>query len=99
MKIAHILSSFGMGGQERVALDLAVGQKAQGCSVMAISLSSAPEGPLAADFRAHGIEVLTIAKRAGFDLTLAARLAAQFRRAKIDVVHTHNPQPLIYGAP
>jgi glycosyltransferase involved in cell wall biosynthesis len=88
-----------MGGQERVALDLAVGQKVLNHSVIVISLSPGPDGPLAQDFHTHGIPTHTLPKRAGFDPTLPARLAWRFFREGVEVVHTHNPQPLIYGAP
>ena len=102
LRIAHVLPTFGMGGQERVALDLGVGQQARGHRVLAVSLAEGTVGPLADEFRAHGIDVETRTKwprRIGVDVTLPARLAALFRRRRIDVVHTHNPQPLIYGAP
>jgi glycosyltransferase involved in cell wall biosynthesis len=99
LTVAHVLSSFGVGGQERVALDLAVGQRAAGCEVHAVSIAPPPEGPLSADFTAAEIAVHTVEKRGGFDLTLPARLALFFRRARVDVVHTHNPLALIYGAP
>jgi glycosyltransferase involved in cell wall biosynthesis len=99
LRIAHVLSSYGMGGQERVALDLAISQAALGHEVMAVSLAGTTEGPLAADFRASGIAAETIAKSArGFDATLPIKLAARFRRSRVAIVHTHNPQPLIYGA-
>jgi len=99
MRIAHVLSSFGLGGQERMAVDLARAQRAAGNDVLAVSLAPPPEGPLAAAFAAAGVEVVTVAKRAGFDATLPIRLARVFERKAVDVVHTHNPQPLIYGAP
>ena len=102
MNIAHLLPTFGMGGQERVALDLAVGQKARGHEVLGVSLGEGTDGPLADEFRAHGIAVDTRTKwprQVGIDLSLPARLAQLFRSRHIDVVHTHNPQPLIYGAP
>jgi glycosyltransferase involved in cell wall biosynthesis len=98
LTIAHVLSSFGMGGQERVALDLAKGQRALGHTLVAISLAPLPEGPLAQDFAAVGCEVVTVAKRDGFDVTLPARLAWVLARRRVNIVHTHNPQPLIYGA-
>jgi glycosyltransferase involved in cell wall biosynthesis len=88
-----------MGGQERVALDLAVGQIAAGSRALVISLAPPPDGPLRADFDAHGVETHTVAKRDGFDATLPFRLAALLRRRGVQIVHTHNPQPLIYGAP
>ncbi len=98
--MAHVLSSFGVGGQERVALDLAAGQRAAGCRVLAVSLAPPPEGPLAAEFAARGVAVHTVEKLGGaIDPSLPLRLALVFRRARVEVVHTHNPQPLLYGAP
>ena len=99
MVIVHVLSSFGVGGQERVALDLAASQVRRGHRVTAVSLAPAPDGPLADDFRKAGAEVVRVAKGPGTDATLVPRLAWTFRRRRADVVHTHNPLPLIYGAP
>lgn len=100
LSIVHVLSSFGVGGQERVALDLAIGQKARGHKVSVISLAPPPDGALAEEFRSHGIEVDRVVKRpGGIDPTLVPRLARVLRAHDADVVHTHNPQPLIYGAP
>jgi glycosyltransferase involved in cell wall biosynthesis len=97
--IVHVLSSFGVGGQERVALDLAIGQRTRGHQVAVISLAPPPDGAMADEFREHGIAVDRVEKRGGFDLTLVPRLARALRRYRADVVHTHNPLPLIYGAP
>jgi glycosyltransferase involved in cell wall biosynthesis len=97
--IVHLLSSYGVGGQERVALDLAIGQKARGHEVSVISLAPAPDGAMAAEFAAAGIRVGRVEKRGGLDPTLVPRLARALRRYRADIVHTHNPLPLIYGAP
>lgn len=97
--IAHVLSSYGVGGQERVALDLAIGQQARGHHVSVISLAPEPDGAMAAEFAQAGIAVGRVPKRGGLDPTLVPRLAWELRRQRIDVVHTHNPLPLIYGAP
>jgi glycosyltransferase involved in cell wall biosynthesis len=97
--IVHVLSSFGVGGQERVALDLAAGQVERGHQVHVVSLAPPPDGPLAAEFTAAGVATITIPKRGGLDVTLIPRLARAFRRLRADVVHSHNPLPLIYGAP
>jgi glycosyltransferase involved in cell wall biosynthesis len=97
--IVHVLSSYGVGGQERVALDLAIGQKARGHDVSVISLAPEPDGAMAQEFAQAGIATSRIPKRGGLDPTLVPRLARELRRRKIDVVHTHNPLPLIYGAP
>jgi glycosyltransferase involved in cell wall biosynthesis len=99
MVIAHVLSSFGRGGQERVAADLARLQRAAGHEVFAISIAPGPEGATAAAFRAAGVLTETIAKRLRVDPSLPLRLAAHLRRHGVTVVHTHNPHALIYGAP
>jgi glycosyltransferase involved in cell wall biosynthesis len=99
LTIAHVLGSFGMGGAERVALDLATAQRQLGIEVLAVSLDGAPEGPLGPMFRAAGIPVYTVPKQPGIDLTLSSRVAKVLARERVKVVHTHNPQPLIYAAP
>jgi glycosyltransferase involved in cell wall biosynthesis len=99
LSIVHVLSSYGVGGQERVALDLAIGQKARGHDVSVISLSPPPDGAMADEFAEAGIAVGRVVKRDGIDPTLVPRLASALREREADVVHTHNPLPLIYGAP
>jgi glycosyltransferase involved in cell wall biosynthesis len=99
MVVAHLLSSFEIGGGERVALELASGQKAAGYDVLVIGLAPSPDGPLAEAFRARGVQVLRISKSPGFDPRLALRLAAALRRNHVAVAHLHNALPLIYGAP
>lgn len=99
LSIVHLLSSFGVGGQERVALDLAIGQKARGHKVAVVSLAPPPDGAMAEEFREHGIAVDRVVKKGGIDATLVPRLARLLREHGVDVVHTHNPLPLIYGAP
>lgn len=98
--IAHVLSSFGLGGQEKVALDLAKLQRAAGHRVLAVSLAAPPDGPMAAGFQAAGVITHTIPKTGpSFDPTLAVRLAAYLSRSGVTIVHTHNPQAMVYGAP
>ncbi len=99
LSIVHVLSSFGVGGQERVALDLAIGQRARGHRVSVLSLAPPPDGAMAEEFEAAGVEVGRVPKRGGLDPTLVPRLAWALRERAADVVHTHNPLPLIYGAP
>lgn len=99
MRIAHVLSSFHLGGQERVALELSRSLLRRGVEVTAISIAAGEEGPLGAALRDAGASTRTVAKRQGFDVLLPLRLAAALRALRVDVVHTHNPQPLIYGAP
>lgn len=98
--IVHILSSFEMGGQERVALELATGQVAAGYRVTVLSLAPPPDGPMTAEFEAAGAGVARVARpRPGVDPALVLRLSRWLREHGADLAHTHNRMPLIYGAP
>jgi glycosyltransferase involved in cell wall biosynthesis len=98
MKIAHILGSLGMGGAERVALDLAYEQKKLGHRVVAISLAEEVGGAMAETFAAAQIQVHQVRKRPGLDLTLPTRCARLLRDLDVEVAHTHNTRPLAYAA-
>ena len=91
LTIAHVLSSFGMGGQERMALELATWQKKRGHRVLAISLAAGNEGPLGELFRAAGIRAESVPKHSGVDASLPVRLATVIGGEGADIVHTHNP--------
>jgi glycosyltransferase involved in cell wall biosynthesis len=97
--IVHVLSSYGVGGQERVALDLAAGQVARGHRVAAMSLAGEPDGPLASELAAAGVAVHRLARKPRLDPALVGKLARALRGLGAQLVHTHNPLPLIYGAP
>jgi len=100
LSIVHLLSSYGVGGQERVALDLAIGQRARGHRVGVISLAPPPDGAMADELVEAGAEIGRVPKRAvGLDPSLVGRLVRELRRRGAEVVHTHNPLPLVYGVP
>lgn len=99
LRIAHVLPTFDIGGQERVALDLARAYRAGGHQVCAISLVDGPEGPLGVAFRAAGVATFAVRKGPRVDPTLPFRLARLLAAERIQVVHTHNPMALTYGAP
>jgi glycosyltransferase involved in cell wall biosynthesis len=98
MKIAHILSSFDIGGQERVAVDLARAQRAAGHVVVAVSLSAGADGPNREILRSHGVRTMSARKWGGVDPSLPLRLATRLMLERVDLVHTHNPHALVYGA-
>src|SRR6185369_14152231 len=94
--IAHILSSFDLGGQERLALGLASAQRARGDEVLVMSIAPPPEGPIGRELREADVRTETVAKRSSLDPSLPLRLAVVLARHRADIVHTHNPQALIY---
>ncbi|MBW2734174.1 MAG: glycosyltransferase [Deltaproteobacteria bacterium] len=97
MRVAHVMASYEMGGGEMVALRLARQQKKDGWPVMALGLSAT--GPLRARFAEAEIPAEVVAKGDAFDGSLFVRLALHFWRRRVELVHTHNPQALIYAAP
>lgn len=97
MHVIQVLSSMAIGGQERVALDLAAGLCRRGHRVTALSFVAG--GALAQDFKQAGAAVRALPKGDGVDGRLVLRLLRLFREDRPDVVHSHNPQPLLYAAP
>jgi glycosyltransferase involved in cell wall biosynthesis len=95
MHVAHVVSSLEIGGQEQVVLDLARGWLARGERATVISLALG--GALRPAFGA--IPIVDIPKEPGADLRVLARLARALHELGADVVHTHNPLALTYGAP
>ncbi len=100
LTIAHVLSSFHIGGAEQVALNIAARQVQQGHRVHAIALTGGLGAAHAQHFAAADVQVHAMTKREGkFDPLLTLRLLRLCRELGVAVVHTHNPLPLIYGAP
>ena len=98
LSICHVLWSVEVGGAERVVLDLARAQRADGHRVAVVTLSNV-RGAMAPEFGGVVDTLEAVPKWRGTDLSLPLRLARWFRRYGADVVHTHNELPLIYGAP
>lgn len=96
--VAHVLRSLEIGAQAQLALDLARSQREEGDGVIVISLASPAAAPMAKDFRTAGIPVHVIPRRGTVDASLPMRLAVLLRRRRVDVVHTHDPIALPYGA-
>lgn len=96
MRIVHVVESLDVGGLEHVVLALAKLQRQHGHQVLVACLWR--PGALAATAAAAGVEVQCAGKRAGFDLAALWRLRALLRRARPEVLHTHNPMAHYYAA-
>lgn len=55
------------------------------------------DGKLETELASMGVPVHLVEKKPGTDLALVLKLRKLFRRLKIDVVHTHNQSPWLYG--
>ncbi len=92
MKIAHLISSSGLFGAEKVMLKLAVASKEQGHEpwVVAIDNRHNPHLEVIREARLLGLETHYIVSRGRFDFEAARNLADFVREKKIEIVHSHN---------
>ncbi|MGC1616009.1 MAG: glycosyltransferase [Candidatus Acidiferrum sp.] len=95
MKIVQLLPSLDVGGMERLAVDLACQQKAEGHEP-SIYCTSHP-GRFAMEARAANVPVHSFGKTTGFSLRLILSLASKLRADRPDVLHAHNALVLHYA--
>ena len=95
MKIVQILPSLELGGMERLAVDLARQQKAEGHEP-SIYCTSHP-GQFAHQAEAANVPVHAFGKTTGFSLRLILDLAARLRVDRPNVLHAHNALVLHYA--
>lgn len=93
LHICHVIESLEFGGAEKVVVDLANASVADH-DITVCCLKR--EGQLRADLAAQ-IPVICLHKTEGNDYRLPARLAAELRARKVDVVHTHNWGTFVEG--
>jgi glycosyltransferase involved in cell wall biosynthesis len=80
---------------ERLVVDLSCATSRWGDDVVVFCLDE--EGALASALRETGCRVILVRRRQGLDPTLVFRLAGAFRGERLDVVHTHGLDPMLYG--
>src|SRR6202158_2772907 len=95
MKIVQLLPSLDIGGMERLAVDLARQQKAEGHKSSIYCTSHAGQLPPKAEVA--DVPVHSFGKTTGFSLRLIRDLASRLRVDRPDVLHTHNALVLHYG--
>lgn len=93
--VLHVLNTLDTGGAEQVVLNLARHIDRDAFRMQVCGLAG--EGPLAEEFRRLGVRVHALRRRPGVDPGLCLRLARLMRRERIDIVHTHNAGPWLYG--
>lgn len=91
MTIVHAVSSLGVGGMERVVLQLAHAQHDRGHSVSVLALKG---GPLEAEARARGLKVHILR---GGRLSRILMMLGMAAKVRPHVVHVHNPTSLHYA--
>jgi len=95
IRIAQVLWSLDIGGLERVVVDLVRGLDRDRFSNVVYCLER--EGTWADDVRPACERVVSLDKPPGRSYGLPLRIARMLNRDRVDVVHTHNFGPLLYG--
>ena len=96
LRVAHVTLGLDVGGQEKLLVEFARCADRRRFDLQFVSLGG--RGSLAGDLEAHGWPVAALGEPTGFRPGLVSRLARLFRAGRIDVVHTHDERPHIYGA-
>jgi len=95
MRIVQLVNNLDMGGLERLAVDLAYCQLAEGHSPTIYCLTH--PGRIAAEASERGVCVRSFHKPAGPHLSTVWKMARQLRHDRPDVLHTHNHLVHHYG--
>jgi len=97
MRIAQVLYSLDMGGQEMMALHLTKELLRRGHEVTVVSMSRG--GTLRGEFAPATVVDAPRKPESGIDFKAWPTLFRTFRQIRPDVVHTHAPGPMLYGVP
>lgn len=102
LKILHVVSALGTGGASRLACDLALYQRQEGCQVELLSLFNPRRGGMdtwmSERLAENGVPVHYLDKKTGLDLRMFWRAQKTVVRAHPQVIHTHG-YSLRYVAP
>lgn len=95
LKIAHFTQFLGIGGLEKIILELSLEQKNQGHEVTIVVYDYEQEW--VQFFRDQGVRVITTFKKSeGFDSNLIPQFLNFIEQEKFSVIHTHDINPLLY---
>ena len=97
LRVAHLTQGLEIGGQERLLVEMARHRDTTRFDWTVIVLG--PRGSLADAIESAGVRVITLDTPTGFRVGLWRQLARLFRQERVDVVHSHDDRPLIYGMP
>ena len=95
LNVMHVVLSLKCGGLEKLVIGLSAVFAKNGYRTSIFCLDKL--GELASEAKTKGIIVHHVKRRKGIDLTLPFRLAQLIRAERVDIVHTHNMGPLLYG--
>lgn len=89
LRVLHVQKVSGIGGSERHLLTLLPALAASGIEVRMVVATTPTTGPFVTALGEAGIDFTTVPAGPDLNPLLAARLGAEIRRFRPDVVHTH----------
>ncbi len=96
MKVLHLLHSLNTGGAERLVLNLCK-KLAERKKISPFVCALTKGGDLALELSKAGIPVFSLNRQSGLDLGLVLKVRKLILENNIDILHTHNLGPWIYG--
>jgi glycosyltransferase involved in cell wall biosynthesis len=96
VRLAQAVYSLCMGGSEALARQIAGklnGNDRYRCSIYAVDHG----GPMAEILTAEGVPYHVFSRNGKLDLRLIRKLTAQFRKERVQIVHTHHLNQLLYA--
>ncbi|MEM8619412.1 MAG: glycosyltransferase [Actinomycetota bacterium] len=94
LRLLLLVKGLGLGGVERIVVDLARGLAAQGVAVTVANVNP-DRGRLRSPIIESGVEVVDLDGSDLIGFKAAARLARLVRSRRYDVVHVHGPLPAV----
>ena len=94
LRILHIIGGLGLGGTEKMLLNVARRLNPNRFKSIVCTFDG---GPLARELRASNIEMVYLKKRYPFDLFLLLRLVYLIKKKKINIIHCRLLRATIYG--
>lgn len=95
IRVGHVTLGLDVGGLETLLLEFARHADRDRFELSFISLTT--DGPLAASIEETGWRVIALAKQPGVKPALVMQLRRLFKQLRLDVLHTHDEAPLVYG--
>ncbi|MCM8773771.1 MAG: glycosyltransferase, partial [Candidatus Omnitrophica bacterium] len=87
MNILYIIWSLGLGGAERIVVNLVKGLDKNRFNPIVCCLND--KGFFADELEKGGIKVIALNKKPGIDLSIIAKIIRLIKKHNIDIVHTH----------
>ncbi|MBI4639350.1 MAG: GT4 family glycosyltransferase PelF [Candidatus Tectomicrobia bacterium] len=94
-KILHVTSTLDMGGVEKLIFELVTHMDSSKFQPMVCAFQGG--GCFQDKLESAGIPVFVVEKKEGINYSLLFKLAKLFNHLDIDIVHTHNIYPWLYG--